>query len=67
MGRKLCPDAGGLEPPDDPMRILKQQGQVINQAITMLEPPDDPMRILKQKLVSNKFESCAFLNPPTIR
>ena len=41
--------ANALEPPDDPMRILKPQiGQGMDGGIE-LEPPDDPMRILKHE------------------
>ena len=36
-----------LEPPDDPMRILKHQNSRVDEPIAILEPPDDPMRILK--------------------
>ena len=36
-----------LEPPDDPMRILKRQVRAVLGALYILEPPDDPMRILK--------------------
>ena len=37
-----------LEPPDDPMRILKLRFAHALVTASNLEPPDDPMRILKR-------------------
>ena len=40
-------DSHNLEPPDDPMRILKPRDGMRMRKCGALEPPDDPMRILK--------------------
>ena len=44
----ICHAGVQLEPPDDPMRILKHPRRLSGGiAWSELEPPDDPMRILK--------------------
>ena len=54
-----------LEPPDDPMRILKPRlRQLLVDFLRQLEPPDDPMRILKRSVVIPSPRRLPMLEPP---
>ena len=53
-----------LEPPDDPMRILKQRSLRCSNCHRGLEPPDDPMRILKHARSPDLGRGADILEPP---
>ena len=55
--------ARSLEPPDDPMRILKHDGRRHRRDAIVLEPPDDPMRILKPQ-IGQGMDGGIELEPP---